>query len=637
MAAMKFRKVSALPGTYEPNIMYMVSTGPDQFDIYVSDETGVSVKKVNGGSSAGGGGVIISVSEPDASVVPEDFWWKPDTSKLYIKYEIAGVPGWVNVIDSAPIEPLPLKSLLVYYGIPSAYKGLPTTTSIVSEISANCSYWVVGAGFQDPGDVNYANTVSIIQGVRDEGVNVYGNIPIGLGAGTPSYTVSQITAMVDQWKTIGVDGIYLDQYGFDFGTDRQRQVDIVNYIHNQDLSVCANCTLVQEYLCDTLAQTGWSSGDIEYTRWQLRNPSDTPSPARAGDSYMMDDFCYAEYGPSDMWSTQERASLAAQLAPAKQVDIWALSVFGETSPGIVDTSKLGNLATLSMVGEYISANAYMYDVTVLGSAGQSYGSSGIPVSSPLRLLPPGSLLPVQPAVNNYATQTAYRYFGPVYLYITNDPATQSTVAEGASLIIGQKDIIGTSPEQAPSNEMLGSAAYTDSTAYATSAQGVLAENAVQYDDLAEVATSGSYNDLSDKPDVLTVDNVAVVTNKQISGSNNTLTVDGTNKVGYLTIPPNSITTSYELALSDIGKSITKSLAGDMSLTIVADTVLTFPVGATVSIINSSASGSITIFSADTLVWSPEGTTGSRVLAPNGIATITKVPDSKWMIVGAGLT
>ena len=46
---------------------------------------------------------------------------------------------------------------------------------------------------------------------------------------------------------------------------------------------------------------------------------------------------------------------------------------------------------------------------------------------------------------------------------------------------------------------LGSAATTASTAYATAAQGTLADSATQPGDLATVATSGSYNDLSNLP------------------------------------------------------------------------------------------------------------------------------------------
>jgi len=48
---------------------------------------------------------------------------------------------------------------------------------------------------------------------------------------------------------------------------------------------------------------------------------------------------------------------------------------------------------------------------------------------------------------------------------------------------------------------LGSAAYTASTDYATAAQGILADSAIQEEDLAAVATSGNYSDLSGTPDL----------------------------------------------------------------------------------------------------------------------------------------
>ena len=51
---------------------------------------------------------------------------------------------------------------------------------------------------------------------------------------------------------------------------------------------------------------------------------------------------------------------------------------------------------------------------------------------------------------------------------------------------------------------LGSAAAADLEDLATAAQGALADTAVQPDDLAAVATSGSYNDLEDTPTLATV-------------------------------------------------------------------------------------------------------------------------------------
>lgn len=48
---------------------------------------------------------------------------------------------------------------------------------------------------------------------------------------------------------------------------------------------------------------------------------------------------------------------------------------------------------------------------------------------------------------------------------------------------------------------LGTAASQNSTAFATASQGAKADTAIQPGDLADVATTGSYNDLSDTPDL----------------------------------------------------------------------------------------------------------------------------------------
>jgi hypothetical protein len=56
---------------------------------------------------------------------------------------------------------------------------------------------------------------------------------------------------------------------------------------------------------------------------------------------------------------------------------------------------------------------------------------------------------------------------------------------------------------ARTNLGLGTAATTDASAYATAAQGALADTAIQSADLATVATTGDYDDLSNKPTVPT--------------------------------------------------------------------------------------------------------------------------------------
>lgn len=80
---------------------------------------------------------------------------------------------------------------------------------------------------------------------------------------------------------------------------------------------------------------------------------------------------------------------------------------------------------------------------------------------------------------------------------------------------------------------LGSAAYTDTDDYATAEQGALADTAVQPGDLATVATSGSYNDLLNKP---TIGN-ATLTIKKNGTTVDTFTANATsNKEIDITVP-----------------------------------------------------------------------------------------------------
>lgn len=340
------------------------------------------------------------------------------------------------------------KALLIYYGYPIAYKSMWEVSEVVAEISASYSYWVVGHTYQDPTHDEYASTVSIMQAVRAAGVKLYGYIP--LGTSSYNYSLAQITTIVDQWKAIGVDGIFLDEYGYDYGVTRQRQIDVVNMVHSKGLPVCANAWVFEEFVSDTLAETGWPAGDWKYERWLVNNPNNLPSPKQPGDSYLIENFCYDNLGPTNVWDTQERCANVRSLATAKNVDLWAVAVFGEMFPGILDTDKLGNLSTLEKVGEYISANAYLYDIDIVGSGGFSFGSNGSPIWAPLYSLPKEAKLPTVPADNNYTNKTGTRYFGTVRVHVTNTDSQQLVdITSTVPKVLGQIDISSKQDKIAP--------------------------------------------------------------------------------------------------------------------------------------------------------------------------------------------
>lgn len=134
-------------------------------------------------------------------------------------------------------------------------------------------------------------------------------------------------------------------------------------------------------------------------------------------------------------------------------------------------------------------------------------------------------------------------------------------------------------------------------------------------------------------------------------SSNTLTLAGTDSttmtfpgvssnIGYLEIPQNSKSAAYTTVLTDSGKHVYHPGADTTARTFTIDSNanVAYPIGATLTFINDTSAGTLTIaITSDTLVMMGTGSTGSRTLVANGIATATKVTSTRWVISGIGLS
>lgn len=111
-------------------------------------------------------------------------------------------------------------------------------------------------------------------------------------------------------------------------------------------------------------------------------------------------------------------------------------------------------------------------------------------------------------------------------------------------------------------------------------------------------------------------------------------------VGYLNIPQNSQSTAYTTVLADAGKHLLHPAADTTARTFTIDSNanVAFPVGTAVTFVNENAAGVMTIaITSDTMRLAGAGTTGSRTLAANGVATAIKITSTSWIISGTGLT
>lgn len=125
-----------------------------------------------------------------------------------------------------------------------------------------------------------------------------------------------------------------------------------------------------------------------------------------------------------------------------------------------------------------------------------------------------------------------------------------------------------------------------------------------------------------------------------SGNLSNCTKNGTDGLGYLNIPQNSQSAAYTLVLADAGKHLLHPSADTTAriFTIPANASVAFPVGTAVTFVNQNAGGVITIsITTDVMRLAGAGTTGSRTLAANGIATALKITATEWIISGMGLT
>jgi len=163
--------------------------------------------------------------------------------------------------------------LLIYYSYPSSINGAATLGDAINEF-AKYDLAIIGDGLQDgPGDPNphpdYANTAQIVSAAATDHVIFFGYIDLGVI--TDNHSLAEIQRRVDAWKVLGVDGIFLDDFGYDYGVTRARQNAAVAYVHSVGMPVCAN---------------GWLADDVFGNSLSPNNPTGTATLLGANDYYL---------------------------------------------------------------------------------------------------------------------------------------------------------------------------------------------------------------------------------------------------------------------------------------------------------------------------------------------------------------
>ena len=102
------------------------------------------------------------------------------------------------------------------------------------------------------------------------------------------------------------------------------------------------------------------------------------------------------------------------------------------------------------------------------------------------------------------------------------------------------------------------------------------------------------------------------------------------EVGFKGMPAASDETPV---LTDAGKVI---IAGG-NVTIPANSSVAYPVGTVMTVVNNTGSSITIAVTSDSMIWTLDGTTGTRTRAGRGIATVIKTASTTWYIAGTGLS
>lgn len=140
--------------------------------------------------------------------------------------------------------------------------------------------------------------------------------------------------------------------------------------------------------------------------------------------------------------------------------------------------------------------------------------------------------------------------------------------------------------------------------------------------------------------VPTISSTSTLTNKTITDGVNNVSTPTTTSIGYLAIPQNSQSAAYTTVMGDTGKHILHPSADTTArtFTIAANASVAYPIGTAITFVNQDSAGVLTIaINTDTMRLAGAGTTGSRTLAANGVATAIKITSTEWIISGTNLT
>ncbi len=179
------------------------------------------------------------------------------------------------------------EDLAIYYGWPSLVNGISNDNAAAAAVFGQYDVVVFNQSLEELDHLDHANTQEIIQLLQ----NAYGTRVFGYLDGPQWGTSWSWTGMApvdwsshaDYWNAMGVDGIFIDRFGYDWGVTRVNQNAMLDVVHDRGLPAFVNSWFI-DHAFSNQPDSNFTSG----------NPGSVPTKLEPTDLYLLESFTIIE-------------------------------------------------------------------------------------------------------------------------------------------------------------------------------------------------------------------------------------------------------------------------------------------------------------------------------------------------------
>jgi len=173
---------------------------------------------------------------------PVKYVVKAENGTTHIYTVMAVSASFAKLIPKAPMP------LIIFYGIPSLVNG-STTIAQAAQFFAQFKLIVFGDHLNDPSSQWRSSTIQLISAIRalDATTQIYGYTDLG---NTENLTLTQLRTSIDNWHSMGVQGVFFDEVDYAYNNTRSRQNNVINYTHGKGMHVFMNSYTIDDVLAD---------------------------------------------------------------------------------------------------------------------------------------------------------------------------------------------------------------------------------------------------------------------------------------------------------------------------------------------------------------------------------------------------